>query len=143
MIRRKDSAESNATVFVFWCIFFFQEEDGIRYSSVTGVKTCALPIYLVCDRQAGIRGGQSGHWKALPRTDRAAFPGHDGGGGGGSGGRPGQGGDRGHGGGGRLTATPAASPPGRRGPARAGRPSVCARGRSCTARGATSEIPPH
>src|SRR6476661_4758770 len=26
--------------------FFFQAEDGIRYSSVTGVQTCALPIYL-------------------------------------------------------------------------------------------------
>src|SRR5260370_577983 len=25
--------------------FFFQAEDGIRYSSVTGVQTCALPIY--------------------------------------------------------------------------------------------------
>src|SRR5260370_38884771 len=25
-------------------IFFFQAEDGIRYSSVTGVQTCALPI---------------------------------------------------------------------------------------------------
>src|SRR6195256_6665215 len=24
--------------------FFFQEEDGIRYTSVTGVQTCALPI---------------------------------------------------------------------------------------------------
>src|SRR5260370_312602 len=24
--------------------FFFQAEDGIRYSSVTGVQTCALPI---------------------------------------------------------------------------------------------------
>src|SRR5260370_30735817 len=29
--------------FVF---FFFQAEDGIRYSSVTGVQTCALPIWL-------------------------------------------------------------------------------------------------
>src|SRR5207237_3833858 len=34
-----------------WCIvfvcffFFFQAEDGIRDSSVTGVQTCALPIY--------------------------------------------------------------------------------------------------
>src|SRR5207245_5195541 len=28
-------------VFVF---FFFQEEDGIRYATVTGVQTCALPI---------------------------------------------------------------------------------------------------
>src|SRR5260370_18101415 len=26
------------------CIFFFQAEDGIRDSSVTGVQTCALPI---------------------------------------------------------------------------------------------------
>ena len=24
--------------------FFFQAEDGIRYTSVTGVQTCALPI---------------------------------------------------------------------------------------------------
>src|SRR5260370_10077913 len=27
------------------CFFFFQAEDGIRDSSVTGVQTCALPIY--------------------------------------------------------------------------------------------------
>src|SRR2546430_12742226 len=26
-------------------IFFFQAEDGIRYLTVTGVQTCALPIY--------------------------------------------------------------------------------------------------
>src|SRR5260370_9444852 len=26
------------------CSFFFQAEDGIRDSSVTGVQTCALPI---------------------------------------------------------------------------------------------------
>src|SRR5690606_40671323 len=29
--------------------FFFQAEDGIRDFHVTGVQTCALPIYL-CDR---------------------------------------------------------------------------------------------
>src|SRR5258708_24731400 len=28
-----------------WCIFFFQAEDGIRDDLVTGVQTCALPIY--------------------------------------------------------------------------------------------------
>src|SRR5260221_14382252 len=28
-------------------IFFFQAEDGIRYHCVTGVQTCALPIYLL------------------------------------------------------------------------------------------------
>ena len=31
-------------VFVFM-FFFFQAEDGIRDSPVTGVQTCALPIY--------------------------------------------------------------------------------------------------
>src|SRR5439155_17079727 len=29
----------------FW-LFFFQAEDGIRDGHVTGVQTCALPIYL-------------------------------------------------------------------------------------------------
>src|SRR5690606_17432180 len=28
-------------------VFFFQAEDGIRYFHVTGVQTCALPIYVV------------------------------------------------------------------------------------------------
>src|SRR5260370_26148152 len=42
-------------------MFFFKAEDGIRYSSVTGVQTCALPIYAVVgvlsladDRCAGL-----------------------------------------------------------------------------------------
>src|SRR5690625_5419720 len=29
--------------------FFFQAEDGIRDGHVTGVQTCALPIYLIKD----------------------------------------------------------------------------------------------
>ena len=29
------------------CNFFFQAEDGIRDYDVTGVQTCALPIYSV------------------------------------------------------------------------------------------------
>src|SRR6266404_9047480 len=29
----------------FLCFFFFQAEDGIRDKLVTGVQTCALPIY--------------------------------------------------------------------------------------------------
>src|SRR5438093_11004131 len=51
-------------------IFFFQAEDGIRDWSVTGVQTCALPIW----RQRGDRGvGDAG--AALPadpprRSDR-------------------------------------------------------------------------
>src|SRR5699024_12227667 len=28
-------------------LFFFQAEDGIRDRNVTGVQTCALPIYLI------------------------------------------------------------------------------------------------
>ena len=32
--------------FVFVFIFFFQAEDGIRDIGVTGVQTCALPIYI-------------------------------------------------------------------------------------------------
>src|SRR5256886_13565730 len=28
-----------------FCFFFFQAEDGIRYLPVTGVQTCALPIF--------------------------------------------------------------------------------------------------
>src|SRR5438046_6159823 len=32
-------------LFVCFIFFFFQAEDGIRDWSVTGVQTCALPIY--------------------------------------------------------------------------------------------------
>src|SRR2546427_2752423 len=34
-------------LFFFFFFFFFQAEDGIRDLTVTGVQTCALPIYLV------------------------------------------------------------------------------------------------
>src|SRR5688572_32919995 len=30
--------------------FFFQAEDGIRCLTVTGVQTCALPIFTICER---------------------------------------------------------------------------------------------
>src|SRR5207237_9937793 len=36
--------------------FFFQAEDGIRDSSVTGVQTCALPIFAVDDVGDGDAG---------------------------------------------------------------------------------------
>src|SRR5437764_5995433 len=35
--------------FVFF-FFFFQAEDGIRDTSVTGVQTCALPIFAILGR---------------------------------------------------------------------------------------------
>src|SRR5437867_9561094 len=34
-------------LFYFFFFFFFQAEDGIRDRTVTGVQTCALPIYTV------------------------------------------------------------------------------------------------
>src|SRR3990172_8038988 len=44
---------------------FFQAEDGIRYVAVTGVQTCALPIFLPKRRPAG---GRPGH---VPEEDVA------------------------------------------------------------------------
>src|ERR1041384_4546329 len=39
------------------CFFFFQAEDGIRDKLVTGVQTCALPIWLTASAISG-----SFHW---------------------------------------------------------------------------------
>src|SRR5438105_12466548 len=52
---------------LFYCFvvfFFFQAEDGIRDPLVTGVQTCALPIY---DRVQ--RGGDRAQ-QPMPRADR-------------------------------------------------------------------------
>src|SRR5688500_19934620 len=38
--------------------FFFQAEDGIRDYKVTGVQTCALPIYRVTIDSRDARGGE-------------------------------------------------------------------------------------
>src|SRR5207249_7282238 len=41
----------------FFFFFFFQAEDGIRDRNVTGVQTCALPIYrvtLFCISRPGV-----------------------------------------------------------------------------------------
>ena len=38
--------------FIFFIFFFFQAEDGIRDSPVTGVQTCALPIFILMVRIA-------------------------------------------------------------------------------------------
>src|SRR2546422_9535217 len=42
---------------VLFC-FFFQAEDGIRDVAVTGVQTCALPIYRPQPRIAGVLLGE-------------------------------------------------------------------------------------
>src|SRR5256885_6592127 len=54
--------------------FFFQAEDGIRDYKVTGVQTCALPIYLAAVRVPALRdeeGAVQGLGRALlPRNPR-------------------------------------------------------------------------
>src|SRR5207248_6874118 len=39
-----------------WYLFFFQAEDGIRDRTVTGVQTCALPIYVFAERPELLAG---------------------------------------------------------------------------------------
>ena len=39
-------------------VFFFQAEDGIRVHGVTGVQTCALPIWAAPPGPPGARAGQ-------------------------------------------------------------------------------------
>src|SRR5207249_5615329 len=41
--------------FISFFFFFFQAEDGIRDRNVTGVQTCALPIYHLRSRSRGQR----------------------------------------------------------------------------------------
>src|SRR5688572_32104927 len=53
---------SICSYFVFF-FFFFQAEDGIRDLTVTGVQTCALPIYF---RQLAWVSG----WRKLPHITR-------------------------------------------------------------------------
>src|SRR2546425_3310809 len=42
----------HALLDVFFVFFFFQAEDGIRDKLVTGVQTCALPIYMALPESA-------------------------------------------------------------------------------------------
>src|SRR5258708_14812850 len=49
------------------CFFFFQAEAGIRDDLVTGVQTCALPIYMPRD---------AGDWNADTIQQRARFFGY-------------------------------------------------------------------
>src|SRR5690625_6348973 len=56
-------------------IFFFQAEDGIRDGHVTGVQTCALPIWLkqqgkVVQVPAGFEiTAEAEHWPVLGMSD--------------------------------------------------------------------------
>src|SRR5688572_32641452 len=52
--------------------FYFQAEDGIRDLTVTGVQTCALPIYLACSSPKLTSVGRG--W-ASPMKNRLSMPG--------------------------------------------------------------------
>src|SRR6478609_11195209 len=52
--------------------FFFQAEDGIRDKLVTGVQTCALPIYLGSPQSGQVSGVVI--WKPPRRTRMACSP---------------------------------------------------------------------
>src|SRR5690349_21896678 len=55
-------------MFLFFCFFFFfQAEDGIRDLYVTGVQTCALPIFP--GFLPGVQAGAGAGGVALPLPD--------------------------------------------------------------------------
>src|SRR2546425_6013323 len=51
---------------LFFFFFFFQAEDGIRDKLVTGVQTCALPIYRVRGEPLRARRRRRGGAAAAP-----------------------------------------------------------------------------
>src|SRR5688572_31510653 len=55
------------------CFFFFQAEDGIRDLTVTGVQTCALPIFTI-SRNNLIGPPCARHRLRSSRRARAASP---------------------------------------------------------------------
>src|SRR6266403_5234880 len=60
-------------------LFFFQAEDGIRDLYVTGVQTCALPIWAKIPSATSCRGARAPArprvvLRARRRTDRATVP---------------------------------------------------------------------
>src|SRR2546430_11618579 len=66
--------------------FFFQAEDGIRDLTVTGVQTCALPIYLQVSPQNRVRRERCwftagvnppGNWFAPPGSNPSRSGGHE------------------------------------------------------------------
>src|SRR5437870_10419166 len=65
-----DTAEPRMNEIV--AFFFFQAEDGIRDGHVTGVQTCALPIYSLAVRTTRLSGSarrsasETVAWKRSP-----------------------------------------------------------------------------
>src|SRR6266496_5556611 len=59
MMKLGDTAAVLAAMNDWFCLVFFQAEDGIRYLYVTGVQTCALPIF-------SSSSGPSRTWRCCP-----------------------------------------------------------------------------
>src|SRR2546430_12010960 len=74
-MREDGVRSSDSAVSLRGCYFFFQAEDGIRDLTVTGVQTCALPIY-----HLWIRAVDSGiltvRGRGLREENRRANPEH-------------------------------------------------------------------
>ena len=54
--------------------FFFQAEDGIRDTSVTGFQTCALPIYWF-EPEEDIYWGPEAEWLLASGNDKSRYSG--------------------------------------------------------------------
>src|SRR3989454_753526 len=63
----------NIFVYMFVFFFFFQAEDGIRDYKVTGVQTCALPIFVADPRKTELAARADLHLQMQPGTDVALF----------------------------------------------------------------------
>src|SRR5579872_617920 len=57
-----------------WYNFFFQAEDIIRDADVTGVQTCALPIWLTAQQIEAVRVCLSRHMKKVGKLYLRVFP---------------------------------------------------------------------
>src|SRR5690625_7055677 len=58
---------------VFLTCFFFQAEDGIRDGHVTGVQTCALPIYSTIQFRMLNKSKGPAMWSPRSQNDRMDF----------------------------------------------------------------------
>src|SRR5699024_11831926 len=56
------------------CRLFFQAEDGIRDRNVTGVQTCALPIFIAAVAYSGVVFARRRRRQAEPAVESEASP---------------------------------------------------------------------
>src|SRR3989441_7186695 len=71
LFQSDESLPVSTVIRIYFFVFFFQAEDGIRDKLVTGVQTCALPISRRCSRRQtrGVR--QAAEWRDADAGTRA------------------------------------------------------------------------